>query len=241
MAKGNWRDDLDKKLLGVLKRDGIKKFLELATCMLGVNAEGDPQMKAQFVGEVCECVFWGLLQKYIEVTGVEAKLFHSVVLKDLQDTTSKFRTELDFVLVSRGFLLTTECKSYAGDITITDKCTFNRKRGSSDIWRQSVLHHSKLYLYAEQLVKPRLAVAKPPVFANVFLFANGSITDKRSDGDRASLTVLTTSSIFDYYDRMFSRYRNEIYDYERACKIFKLCSASRELHRQHGEFVGYND
>lgn len=241
LAKGNWRDTLDRKLLNTLKRDGVAKFLDLATSMLSVNAEGDPKMKAQFVGEVCECVFWGLTKKYLELSGKEAQVHHSVVLKDLRNPKSDFRTELDFVLVAPGFLLTTECKSYAGSIVVKDKCTFERERGEQDIWKQSLLHHDKLRLYAMQLVKPGLALPKPPVFANAFLFSNGAVFDRRTQANKEALTVLTTGSLFDYYDALFRRYRSVVYDYERACKIFKLCSASKKLHAQHGEYVGYSD
>lgn len=239
MAKGNWRDTLDRKLLGVLKRDGTAQFLSLAVAMLGVDPEGDPKMKAQFVGEVCECVFWGLTKKYLEATKREAQVYHSVVLKDLRNPKSDFRTELDFVLVTPSFMLTTECKSYAGDVRVTQECTLEHKGMSSDVWRQSKLHYDKLVLYGEQLVLPNSRLPKLPVFANVFLFSNAAVEDRRTRPDL--LRVNTTATLFDFYDEMFRKYTRPVYDYERACKIFRLCSASKKLHAQHGEYVGYSD
>lgn len=239
MAKGNWRDTLDRKLLNVLKRDGVKAFLELATSMLSVDAERDYQLKAQFVGEVCECVLWGLTKKYLAATGHEAQIYHSVVLKDLRDVKSDFRTELDFVVVSPSFILTTECKSYSGAVTISKECTLQNSSHSVDVWRQSKLHYDKLVLYGRQLVTPGIALPSPPVFANVFLFSNSEVRDTRAN--KGALRVVTTSSLFDFYDAIFKKYSKPVYNYERACKIFKLCSASKKLHAQHGEYVGYTD
>lgn len=239
MAKGNWRDTLDRKLLNVLKREGASAFLSLAVDMLGVDAEGDPQMKAQFVGEVCECVFWGLTKEYLRLKKHQAQVFHSVVLKDLHNMKSDFRTELDFVLVAPGFLLTTECKSYAGSVVITKECTLEHRGKSSDVWSQCKLHHSKLVLYGQQLVNPNQRIATPPVFANVFLFSNASVEDRRRNSNL--IRVDTASTIFSFYDAMFAKYRKPVFDYDRACKIFRLCSASKKLHAQHGEYVGYSD
>lgn len=239
MAKGNWRDSLDRKLLHVLKTEGVGSFLDLATAMLDVNPNGDPKLKAQFVGEVCECVFWGLTKKYLQATGREAQVYHSVVLKDLNNIRSDFRTELDFVLVAPSFILTTECKSYSGSVSITKECTLNHRGQESDVWRQSKLHYDKLMLYGKQLVLPESKLPSPPVFANVFLFSNADVKDLR--GNRGMLRVNTTASLFNFYDAMFSKYSHSVFDYDRACKIFKMCSASKKLHAQHGDYVGYSD
>ena len=239
MAKGNWRDSLDRKLLGVLKKDGVAHFLELAASMLDVDAKGDPTMKAQFVGEVCECVFWGLTREYLEATGNEAQVFHSVVLKDLRDPKSDFRTECDVVLVTPCFMLTTECKAYSGKVVVSNECTLQHRGVSSDVYKQSKLHYDKLMLYAKQLVIPGKQLPAPPVLANAFLFSNSTVEDNRVDKNK--LRLVTTSSLINYYEAMFKRYTTPVFDYERACKIFKLCSASKKLHYQHGEYVGYSD
>lgn len=239
MAKGNWRDDVDRELMSVLKRKGVSDFLSVAQAMLSVNIEGDAKLRAQFVGEVCECVFMGLARKYIEVAQKEATVFHSVVLKDLANLQSEFRTELDFVIASSGFILTTECKSYAGEVTITDKCTLSHYSQSYDVWSQSKLHHDKLVQYGKQLVLPNHRVPTLPVFADVFLFSRASLRDNRRHKD--TLRVNTSSTLFDYYDQMFRRYSTPVFDYQRACKIFGVCSRSKKLHAQHGEYVGYSD
>lgn len=237
MSKGNWRDDLDQKLLGVLDSQGVGNFLDLATAMLSVNAGADPQLKAQFVGEVCECVFWGLTREYLKTSGKQARVFHSVVLKDLQNVKSNFRTELDFILVSPSFILTTECKSYAGTVTVKDECTLVHRGKSSNVWSQSKLHYDKLMLYSQQLSLPSAQVARLPVYANVFLFSDSKIKDVRSNPNLIRIT--TASTILNYYDAMFKSYTKPVFDYARACKVFGVCSASTRLHEQHGKYVGY--
>lgn len=239
MAKGNWRDSLDRKLLNVLKRDGIEQFLSVAVASLSVDPGGDGKFKAQFVGEVCEVVFWGLTKEYLRATQRKAEVFHSVVLKDLRNPKSDFRTECDFVLVSPSFILTTECKSYAGGIEVQDKCTLVHKGQRTDVYAQSKLHYDKLYLYAQQLALPMKGVAKLPVASNVFCFSNSGITDVRNVRAKDAIRVLTSGTLLTYYDDIFANIHTPLIDYERACKIFKVCSASKMLHAQHQEYLGY--
>lgn len=239
MAKGNWRDSLDRKLLGILKRDGLDAFLQVAVSSLSVDPGGDGQFKAQFVGEICEVVFWGLTKEYLRVSKRKAEVFHSVVLKDLRNPKSDFRTECDFVLVSPAFIVTTECKSYAGGIEVQDKCTLVHKGQHSDVYRQSKLHYDKLYLYAQQLALPMQGVAALPVAANVFCFSNSGIKDMRGVKERDAIKVLTSGTLLSYYDDIFRNVHTPLFDYERACKIFRTCSASKMLHAQHQDYVGY--
>ena len=239
MAKGNWRDSIGRSLLGILEMEGVESFLRTATEALSVNPRGGYKLKAQFVGEICEIVLIGLTAKYLSVTNRKAKIFQSVVLKDLNNPKSDFRTELDAVLVTPYFLLTTECKSYAGAIRVTDNCTLNHKDMSADVFAQSKLHVDKLKLYAKQLVTPNQGLVNPPVFANVFVFSNASIEDRRTTIGKRSLTVTTASNIMGYYEEMFKRYNVPVYDYERACKIMQACSDSKKLHAQHAKYLGY--
>lgn len=237
--KGSWVDELNEKLLGILKNEGVEKFLAVSKAMLAVDARQSPSMKAQFVGQVCETVLFGLTQEYIKLRNVKAACYASTVLKDLQDMQSSFRTELDFILCSPSFLLTTECKSYAGPVEIVGQGEFKHRGKSNNVYSQSLLHYKKLNLYAEQVSLPNLGLGRLPVFANAFIFSNSTVKDSRPDQCKSSLSVLTVSSLFGYYDRLFAKYKREVYDYQKACRVFTACSASKELHRQHKEFLGY--
>lgn len=237
--KGSRTDLVHQKLLDILEKDGVSQFLSVAKAMLSVDAGKNPSMKAQFVGQVCETVLYGLTQEYIKLRHARASCYSSVVLKNLNDMGSDFRTELDFIICSPFFILTTECKSYAGAITVRGKGEFSHRGHKADVYKQSVLHHKHLYIYAEQLVKPKLGVPKLPVFANAFVFSNSTVSDERTGADATAMSILTVSSLFGYYDQMFSKFRKELFDYPKACRVFDACSKSVELHRQHKAYVGY--
>lgn len=241
MAKGNWRDDLQRDLKRIMKEKGPAEFLDVASAMLDVKAGTNGEFKAQFVGQVCETVLLCLTQKYLEETGREGVAFPSAVLKDPRDLKNSTPTELDFVLVTPGFFLTTECKSFAREINIVAPCTFVRQDFKADIYGQSKLHYDRLRLYGEQLMLPGKAMPKPPVFANAFVFSNAVVNDRRTAEDRKKLTVLTTSTLFDYYDRAFAKYSTEVFDYERAKKVIGTLSRSRKLHQQHRDHLGYDN
>lgn len=237
----DWKSNLDDMLLDVYKREGIGKFLEIAAASLSVDPGGDGQFKAKYVGEICEVAYLGLTMEYLRVSKRKAKLFHSVILKDLKDLNGEFRTECDFILASPCFLLTTECKSYAGGITIAADapCTLVHKGKRSDVYQQSKLHYDHLKRYAGQMVKPGLGLSSVPVLANVFCFSNSAITDLRSKELAKRITVLTTSTLVNYFERLFSVYTRSVFDYQKVCRVFDVCSTSQLLHSQHKQFVGY--
>lgn len=218
---------------------GLDCFLSTATRMLGVNTHGNLEIKAQVVGEVCEQVLCQLTDVFIETAGVQARYYKSVILKDLYDPFGSFRTELDFVLVTPSFILTTECKSYSGDIEIHAPCKIVGADKEADVWKQSKLHFDKLYAYAEEVALPHLGLPKLPVFANAFVFSNASISDKRLKEQQAKLRVLTASTLIQYYKALFMKYRRKVYDFERLCRIMEFAANSKKLHAQHKEYLGY--
>lgn len=239
MAKGDWRDQLGKKLFGVLDTYGTDKFLEVSCEMLGAQPKGGKGVKGLLNGEVCELVIIGLTQQYIKLAEVRAKAYHSVVLKDLKNIKGDFRTELDFVLVTPYFLLTSECKSYYGDIQVTGNCTLSHAGRDTDVYKQSKLHHKNLMEYSKQLMLPGKGVPTPPVYANAFVFSNGNIKDLRTPEQKKTLRILTTSSLVSYYEAMFKKFKTSVFDYERACRIFEKCANSEKLHQEHKDFLGY--
>ena len=222
MAKGNWRDELGRDMRRIVKDKGIGAFLDVAQEMLNVDARGDGKQKAQFVGEVCEIVNMELTKQYLALSGNKGTIFQSCVLHDLKNPKSDFRTELDTVLVTPYFLLTSECKSYSGELVITGQGTFTHRGMEADVYKQSLLHHTHLMRYGEQLTMPELKLPKPPVFANAFVFSNAKIIDKRSREAEARLRVVTTSELIAYLDAMFKKYNKPVFDYERAVKIFGI-------------------
>jgi len=239
VAKGNWRDNLDNTLLSVLQEKGVDAFLKVGVDFLNVNPKGDTKLKSQVAGEVCEVVLIGLSMEFARLSGYKMRTYHSVVLKDLRNPKGDFRTELDFVMVTPYFMLTTECKSYYGEVVIRDKCVLEHAGYSMDVWKQSKLHHTHLMQYGQQLVKPGLALPRPPIFANAFVFSNSRLSDERSIEGKKMLKVLTTSSVVQYYEAMFAKYRTPVFDFDRACSVISKCASSVKLHAEHKRFLGY--
>lgn len=241
MGKGNWRDSLTEKLLDILHTRGVDDFLNVAVSMLDVKAGDAGKVKAQFVGEVGEAVIVGLTEEYLKLTGRKARVFHSVILKDLHSVQSDFRTELDFLLVSEGFMLTTECKSFAGEVKVTGYCTFQHRAQEHNLYAQSKLHVDKLLPYAQRFTLPGLRIVRPPVYANAFLFSNAEIKDMREASKKEHLRVHTTSTLFDFYDAMFRKYQSKVFDYARACRVFEQAASSEKLHAEHKSYLGYKE
>lgn len=239
MAKDNWRDDIDRKLLGTLDEEGVGRFMDIATHALSINPGGDHQLRAQFVGEVCECVLWGLTSEYARLSKKKLRVYHSVVLKDLKNLNGSMRTELDSVIVSPYFIATIECKSYKGKVRFEEEGTLVRGDNRVNVWSQSNLHHKHLTNYAQQLLKKGIGVPKPPVLQSAFLFSDAKMQDNRHQFYKDAMPVLTASTLIDYYSSLFAKYKTPIYDYERACRIFDTCSRSKKLHAQHAKYVGY--
>lgn len=239
MAKGNWRDELDNALLDVLRNQGVEEFLQVGVDFLNVDPRGDTKLRSQVSGEVCEVILVGLSMNYAQVAKRKMRVYHSVVLKDLRDKGSDFRTELDAVIVTPYFILTTECKSYFGEVSIVDQCSLVHFGTKTDVWRQSKLHHMHLMNYAKQFVSAKIGMPQPPVFANAFVFSNSRLLDKRSQAGKRSLRVLTASNLIQYYEAMFKRYTTPIFDFDRACRVIGKCASSIKLHEDHKRFLGY--
>lgn len=236
-----WRDLLYRELKHILDEKGATEFFRYSKSLLNVSvgSQSEAKSKGLLVGELAECVLSIMVDDYIRSTGWSATGYHSLVLKDLGNLKSDFRTELDYTIVSPELMLTIECKSYKGAVQVTDKCTFTHGGKSSDLYKQSALHHRHLVKYAEQLARPNSGLARPPVFACAFLFSDSTLEDKRTKVDRSALTVLTAGTLYRYLDAVRAKFAKPVFDYQRACKIFGTVEQSEQLHKQHASFVGY--
>lgn len=234
MSSG-WKADLFNQLFEILDEKGLSEFLFTAYKLLQPTIKVNDGMKPELYGALCEAVLCGLTSEYIKDNKVKAKVFSSVILEDLDNPKSAFRTELDFVLVTPGFVVSTECKSYSGDVLITDECTLRRGSLVFDVYKQVTLHHKVLEPYvARRLV--RGAQAQPSiVMSNVFLFARANVIERRA---RPKVLVHTLASLYDYYDKLFERYSVPVLDYKKICADFKK-RISPKAREEHAAYLGY--
>lgn len=239
MAKNNKERKLDKRLIEVYNQRGLTTFVDVCSEMLNIRDKADWEKKKKVNGEVCEVVLRVLTEHYLSKRGISGYVFHSLVLGNPNKPSSDFRTELDFTLVTSQLCLTGECKSFVGHITVTGECTLQRDNLTADVGRQSRVHLSALKDYLPKFVKPNAGITELPLAPFCFLYSNGELEDRRARHATSALPVLTIQSLFKYYDAMFSRYRGEVYDVEKAAKTFQAMADSRILHIQHARYLGY--
>ncbi len=239
MAKNRNDSIFDLKLMDVYEKYGLAKFIDVCSELLDMR-DTTGTKKPQVNGEVCEIVLHVMTEHYLATKGKKGQVFHSLVLGNPNNPNSSFRTELDVTLVTPYFCITGECKSYAGDVRATGEGKL-RHNGypETDVAKQSKVHVNALIPYLKMYTKAKVGVASPPVGMFCFLYSNGTITDNRVDSAKDELPILTIKSLFSYYDRLFSQYRKEVYDVEKAGKAFQAMADSRVLHIQHANYLGY--
>lgn len=236
MLKSDAESKLESKLVKIYKDKGLKVFLDCCSEMLNLRDREDFEKKKKFNGAVCEIVLVVLSQHYMRLRGIKGSGYHSVILGDKSKPNSKFRTELDYTMVSPNLCLTAECKSLVGDIVVTDECTLERKDFSADVARQLSLHSETLKPYLKDFT---LEGKKLRIGTFCFVYSNASIVDKRTKEARSKIPIITIRNLVSYYDVAFSKFKGGVYDYNKVSKFLLEASSSATLYKEHRDFLGY--
>lgn len=239
MAKNKNEGLLDEKLTAVYRQYGLNKFLDVCSEMLVIKAPREGDKKRVVNGEVCEVVLRVMTQHYLKTRKITGTTFHSMILQDRWDKNNPFRTELDFTLMTPGVCLTGECKSFVGDIVVTQGCTLTRDDLVADVERQSLVHAKALKPYLQEFTLPSVGLPAPPLGLFCFIYCKGTIADKRTQAKKQIIPIITVRNLFAYYDKVLKVYSKKVYDYERACKSFTTFANSERLHKEHQAFLGY--
>ena len=233
-----WRAALARRLRDVYDQHGPGAFMQTCVQLLDAGVEGSKQGKLS--GEVGEVVLAVLLPIYLEQRGIKGSIHHSVYLYDLNNKDSSFRTEVDLVMVTDKVIVCFECKSYKGSIKITGDGVLERSgKKPMDVYAQSLLHHKHIVPYAKRATLNSYRKPSPPVLSAGFLFSKATVQDCRSPNSKQRFLFLTTSTLFQYLDKVFSIYKEPAYDLDGAKELFRKLSASRNLKKQHKEYLGY--
>lgn len=238
MAKSGGESALEERLVQIYKERGIRTFLDVCSSMLNIKDKQDFEKKKKMNGAVCEVVLYVATMHYLKVKRVRGDIFHSVVLTDLDNVKSRFRTELDFVLMTPYFCISGECKSLIGNIVVSGDCLLSRGDFSTDVGKQSILHGKVLRKYLAKYTLPTVKTI-PPFGLFCFLYSNGKVQDTRTNTAKQKIPLLTISSLYSYYDQLFNGFTKEVFDYDRACKEFQEFSSSAKLYKEHRDFLGY--
>ena len=239
MAKNNAELSLDEKLIAVYREHGVRVFLDVCSKMLDIKDSHNVEKKKTSNGEVCEVVLRVLTMDYLKKKHITGEVFHSMILGDLSNPGSDFKTELDLTVLTPTVCVTAECKSFSGDITVVDDCTLIRRDMRADVARQSKLHGKCLQQQLKRFVLPSAGIAAPPFGLFCFVYCNGTIQDRRTLRAKAAIPVLTISNLYTYYNKLFSQFKKVVYNYDKSAAAFRAYSTSRALHEAHRRFLGY--
>lgn len=239
MGKNAKENLLDAKLIQVYEQYGLQTFMNTCAEMLNIRDKQDWEKKKKVNGEVCEVLLKVMTEDYLKRRVQCGRTFHSMILTDLDKPQSDFCTELDFTLLTPGFCVTGECKSFVGEVRATGECTLTRDKLRADVSRQSKLHARCLKRYLEEVTKPGINRAAPPYGVFCFVFSNGVLVDLRDDKYRSAIPILTVSTLYPYYDSLFRDFSKEVFDYTKACGVFEHAATSAELHKRHKAYNHY--
>lgn len=236
MLKTKWESDLEFKLISIYKSCGIHRFLKVCSDLIFLKSGDDK--KKEVNGAVCEIVLLVATYDYLKLNNLKGKVFHSLILKNLKNPSDKFRTELDFVLVTPYFCTTGECKSYFGEISILNEGLLLSNNRKTDVAHQSSMHLKYLKQYIRELSVNKNETDYPAEMF-CFLYSNGLIKDKRDCKYQELLPVITVANLYSYYNHLFSKYKRKVFDYEAVCKYFKVFSSSAILYDDHRSYLNY--
>lgn len=195
------KDSTNEVLKDLYKEKGLKDTIITAYQMLKINNhKSDKLFRAHLHGEICETVLELIIVDFMNRNKEQTKdwiLSKGLILPNIDNIGSTYRTEIDLTIFTPYKILTFECKSYAGDKTITGMCTVERKGMKSvNVYSQ----HSKHAMMLLKLFNPCRYVREgsdkvSPMQLAYFDFALGTIKDEREAIDKDRMPILRIDSI----------------------------------------------
>lgn len=194
------QESIRHSILTFYSVNGIEKTKEFCNKLLKADDhKKDKNFRSKVHGEICEALLESLLVDYIKKNKLESRWFleKGMVIKDLDSGNKNFHTELDLTLFTPYKVVIFECKSYAGDKIIKDKCTISRSSGEFDVYKQNKNHMKVLNTNIRTcLMEPKAKAYKLALFD----FSIGTLQDTRDDKYKKIMPVINTSNIDRFLD-----------------------------------------
>lgn len=194
------QESIRHSILKFYRSNGIERTKEFCKKLLEAeDHKKDKNFKNKVHGEICEALLESLLLDYIDKNSLGNRWFieKGMIIKDLDSGNTKFYTELDLTLFTPYKVVIFECKSYAGDKIIKDKCTISRTCGDFDVYKQNKNHMTVLHTNIKScLLDPK---AKPYKLA-LFDFSVGGLQDKRDSKYKKLMPVINIDNIDKFLD-----------------------------------------
>lgn len=216
----------------------VRRTIEVSRAMLkSKNSSADIR------GELCETVLVIMLEDFIKKNHLDRAgwfLSKGLILKDLDNPTSDYLTELDITLFTPKKIYMFECKSYKG-LKMADKeltLYTKSKNGWSkkfDVYDQHTKHFLALYKYLEPF-REKVNTKYKPYKIIAFDFSDGEILDKREDKYKELFPIKNENNLYS----IFNTYNNEPvqWDISYVRKVVEKLEENKEvLTREHLEYV----
>lgn len=230
-------DRLEQRLRAVYEEQGLEAMREVCDELLLVHDSSNIDKKKKVNGSVCEILLRVMTEEYLKKHRITGLTVRSLVLKNIDNRDSDFRTEIDFGLFTTRVALCAECKSFAGAKRVTDKCTLTSDRGvTADVYRQQLVHIKALSKHLSFFKKDPDTRA---LLMFCFVYARGTLRDLRSDDYKRSIPVITPETLYSYYDKVFAQFSTPVWQYTRIKRFMLQLSDSAVLHEQHKDYLGY--
>lgn len=202
---------VNKYLHEVYKEYGLNTMCKVARIMLVSDKhKDDKKFRNEVHGEICETVLECCIIDFMENHPKETKqwrLEKGMILKDLSNRTSDFKTEIDITLFTPFKILSFECKCYSGNKTLVDKCTVVRKGVSpSDIYRQHKLHFTMINSNFSKFRIVNEDTSKyGPMQIGFFDFSVGTLSDQRDEKWKKLMPLIDNTTIHELLESYLNK------------------------------------
>ncbi|NBH96587.1 NERD domain-containing protein [Anaerotruncus sp. 1XD22-93] len=199
----SYKKESNKTLKEYYKTHSIEDTIRVAKTMLYSDSYKDIKaFNAHVHGEICETVLELLVMDYMKKNPVKTKeWFYSkgLIIKDIDNPSNGYFTELDLTVFTPQKIFAFECKSYGGDKKITQKCMIQKKKGGRfDVYAQ---HEKHARVLAKQLkaFRKSLYTDKPAYQLVLFDFATGTTEDVRTSANKLIMPCLNEANVLNIF------------------------------------------
>jgi hypothetical protein len=232
--------NVGQALLAAYKERGFQFVMSLSEKLISselLKSKAYVKGSAVVLGEICEVVLKILTIEYIRTRGLTNWSIHQgLILPDVETCSSRFLTELDFVVISPQQVYLYECKGYKGDKVIEGKGELTRDKGKGFNIFEQHRKHAKVFMKAfNPFIKKNVEVDNAYTLP-IFSYSQGSLIDKRTDVWKSIMPVVQSEDIFALYDKFLKG--PVVWDMEYAMRAVKILEKNKEANtRRHLEYV----
>lgn len=237
-----YKESTNTEILKLYNATGINNTIDVAHAMLSSKLHKDNMhFLTHTHGEICESVLECLVLDYFKKYNLQKYgWFYSkgLILKDVNNPTNGYFTELDLTVFAPQKIFAFECKSYGGNKRITDKCTIRKSKGGCfDVYEQ---HKKHFLVLADQLkpfriINPQNALSAPFQLV-LFNFSTGITKDERDTKNKLLMPCLDETNVLNIFKTIYDA--PIMWDIQRVHKAIEIIEKhSEENRKKHLEYV----